>query len=124
MRSSVDSEKRRLIDILRDKCDETKGELILTGDYPGWQYKKDSLLRERMVEIYREMYGKDPVIEAVHAGVECGLFAGKIPGLDCVSYGPNLIEIHTFREKMEIESARRVYAFTRRILEKGRSTKI
>jgi dipeptidase D len=70
-----------------------------------------------MVEIYKEQYGKSPVIEAVHAGVECGLFAGKISGLDCVSYGPNLLEIHTYRERMDIESARRVYAFTRRVIE-------
>ena len=117
VRSSVDSQKKELTGILKKKAEETKGELILTGDYPGWQYKQDSLLRDRMVEIYKEQYGSDPVIEAVHAGVECGLFAGKISGLDCVSYGPNLLEIHTCRERMDIESVRRVYRFTRKIIE-------
>jgi dipeptidase D len=117
VRSSVDNRKNDLTDILKKKAEETSGELILSGDYPGWQYKQDSVLRDRMVEIYKEQYGKSPVIEAVHAGVECGLFAGKISGLDCVSYGPNLLEIHTYRERMDIESARRVYAFTRRVIE-------
>lgn len=117
VRSSVDSQKNGLTDILDKKAYETGGKLILTGDYPGWQYKQDSVLRDRMVEIYKEQYKEEPVIEAVHAGVECGLFAGKIQGLDCVSYGPNLLEIHTYREQMDIESVRRVYAFTRKIIE-------
>lgn len=117
VRSSIDSEKQELTDILKRKCDETGGELILSGDYPGWKYKKESSLREKMISIYKEQYNAEPVIEAVHAGVECGLFAGKIPGLDCVSYGPNLLEIHTHRERMDIESVRRVYSFTRKIIE-------
>ena len=117
VRSSIDSEKQELTDILKRKCDETGGELILSGDYPGWKYKKESSLREKMISIYKEQYNAEPVIEAVHAGVECGLFAGKITGLDCVSYGPNLLEIHTHRERMDIESVRRVYSFTRKIIE-------
>ena len=73
-------------------------------------------LRELMVEVYREQYGKDPKIEAIHAGLECGLFAGKLPGLDCVSIGPDLTEIHTTREKMHISSVRRVWEMTVEVL--------
>ena len=117
VRSSVDDEKKQLVDILRNACEAAGGKLLLSGDYPGWKYRKDSHLREKMTRIYKEQYKKDPVIEAVHAGVECGLFAGKIADLDCVSYGPDLKEIHTYRESMSISSVKRVYEFTRRIIE-------
>ena len=70
-----------------------------------------------MKTIYEKQYGSSPKIEAIHAGVECGMFAGKIDGLDCVSYGPNLTEIHTFRERMSIESVQRVYEMTKTIIE-------
>ena len=117
VRSSVDDEKKQLIDILENACEKAGGKLILSGDYPGWKYKKDSPLREKMTRIYKEQYKTEPVIEAVHAGVECGLFAGKIADIDCVSYGPDLKEIHTYRESMSISSVKRVYEFTRRIIE-------
>ena len=117
VRSSVDDEKKQLIDILENACEKAGGKIILSGDYPGWKYKKDSPLREKMTRIYKEQYKTEPVIEAVHAGVECGLFAGKIADLDCVSYGPDLKEIHTYRESMSISSVKRVYEFTRRIIE-------
>ena len=94
------------------------GSMKVEGDYPGWEYKKDSKLRELMVEVFKEQYGKEPKIEAVHAGLECGIFAGKIPGLDCVSLGPDLKQIHTIRESMNIVSVQRVYAFVLEILKR------
>ena len=117
VRSSVDEEKKLLIEKLKESCEAAGGKLLLSGDYPGWKYKKDSPLREKMTRIYKDQYETEPVIEAVHAGVECGLFAGKIADLDCVSYGPDLKEIHTYRESMSISSVKRVYEFTRRIIE-------
>ena len=117
VRSSVDEEKKQLIEKLKESCEAAGGKLLLSGDYPGWKYKKDSPLREKMTRIYKDQYETEPVIEAVHAGVECGLFAGKIADLDCVSYGPDLKEIHTYRESMSISSVKRVYEFTRRIIE-------
>ena len=65
------------------------------------------------------MFHSEAAIEAVHAGVECGIFAGKIPNLDCISYGPNLYEIHTYRERMSISSVKRVYDMTKMIIKKG-----
>ena len=70
-------------------------EVTFEGDYPAWEYKKDSKLREDMVRILEEMYGKKPTVEAIHAGVECGLLSGKIEGLDCISMGPDMYDIHT-----------------------------
>ena len=70
-----------------------------------------------MVAVFREQYGRDPKVEAIHAGVECGLFAGKLPELDCVSFGPDLLEIHTPREKMSIPSVQRTWKLLRGVLE-------
>ena len=63
-----------------------------------------------MTEVFTEQYGYAPKIEAIHAGVECGLFCGKIPGLDCVSVGPDMQDIHTFRERLHIASTQRLWA--------------
>ena len=116
VRSSVESQKQMLRDRLVCLMGILGGSVEVTGDYPAWEYRADSPLRELMVEVYREQYGKDPKIEAIHAGLECGLFAGKLPGLDCVSIGPDLTEIHTTREKMHISSVRRVWEMTVEVL--------
>ena len=72
------------------------------------------------MEVFREQYGHDPRIEAIHAGVECGLLCGKLPGLDCVSIGPDLTEIHTPRERMSISSVQRVWAFVLEVLRRSK----
>ncbi len=86
------------------------------GDYPGWAYRKESPLRDKMVRIYEELYGASPKVEAIHAGLECGLFAGKIPGLDCISYGPDMKDIHTTEEALSISSVKRVWEYLLEIL--------
>lgn len=67
------------------------GTVSISGDYPAWEYRQDSSLRDLMTEVFQEQYGRKPKIEAIHAGVECGILSGKLPGLDCVSIGPNLL---------------------------------
>ena len=69
-----------------------------------------------MVDIYEKMFGKEPVVSAVHAGLECGLFLGKRPDLDCVSFGPNILDIHSFNEKLDIASTERTWEFLKEIL--------
>lgn len=105
-----------LVARLRCLMAQLGGTVTVSGDYPAWEYRKDSPLRERMVAVFREQYGRDPKVEAIHAGVECGLFAGKLPGLDCVSFGPDLTEIHTCRERMHIASVQRVWRYTLEVL--------
>ncbi len=90
-----------------------------SGEYPAWEYVKDSPLRDRMCSIYREMFGKELVVEAIHAGVECGLLAGKIENLDAISMGPDILDIHTPTERLSISSTKRMYDFILRILEEG-----
>ena len=120
IRSSVDSEKEMLKDRLACLLAQLGGGVSFSGEYPGWAYRPDSPLRELMTEVYREQYGREPKVEAIHAGLECGLLAGKLPGLDCVSIGPDLLEIHTPREKMSISSVQRVCMFVREILKRSR----
>ena len=116
VRSSVTTQKEMLVARLRCLMAQLGGTVTVSGDYPAWEYRKDSPLRERMVAVFREQYGREPKVEAIHAGVECGLFAGKLPGLDCVSFGPDLTEIHTCRERMHIASVQRVWRYTLEVL--------
>lgn len=117
VRSSVESAKTALIDRLKSVADLAEADVEVTGEYPGWNYRKDSPLREKMVNIFEEMYQKKPEIKAIHAGVECGLLASKIPGLDCVSIGPDMKDIHTTGEELSIASAGRVWDFLVKLLE-------
>ncbi|MCI2058535.1 MAG: M20/M25/M40 family metallo-hydrolase, partial [Oscillibacter sp.] len=118
VRSSVASQKQMLVERMQCLMERLGGTAEVSGDYPAWEYRKDSALRNLMVEVYKEQYGREPKVEAIHAGVECGLFSGKLPGLDCVSYGPDLTEIHTPRERMHIASVQRVWAYTLEILKR------
>ena len=86
------------------------------GEYPAWEYKADSRLRNTMVDIYKRMYHKEPEVLAIHAGLECGLLGEKLPGLDCVSIGPQMHDIHTSREKLDIASTGRTWDFLLEIL--------
>ena len=110
VRSSVDSQKQMLVERLACLTKTLGGSVAVFGDYSGWEYRPDSPLRELLVEVFTEQYGYAPKIEAIHAGVECGIFAGKLPGLDCVSMGPDLTEIHTCRERLHIASVQRLWA--------------
>ena len=100
--------------------EELGGRTEDSGDDPAWESREDSPLRARMVQVFREQYGREPRIEAIHAGLECGLLAGKLPGLDGVSIGPDLLEIHTPRERMSISSVQRVWAFLLEVLKRSK----
>ncbi len=116
LRSSVDSQKQMLVQRLECLAQQLGGTMVLAGDYPGWAYRQDSPLRDLMTDVFTAQYGHAPRIEAIHAGLECGLFAGKISGLDCVSFGPDLTDIHTPRERMSVSSVQRVWAMLLEIL--------
>ena len=79
------------------------------GHYPPWEYRPDSPLRDLYGKIYREEIGKDIRIEAIHAGLECGVISAGLPGIDCISIGPDLWDVHTTKERMSISSVNRVY---------------
>lgn len=111
VRSSLDTQKKLLLDTLRCLTERIGGVMDVTGEYPGWAYRADSPLRELMARVFTARYGYAPKIEAIHAGLECGLFAGKIAGLDCVSIGPDMEAVHTPGERLHIASTRRTWEF-------------
>lgn len=86
------------------------------GDYPAWEYRADSPLRDKMVRIYEKCYQAKPVVTAIHAGLECGILLEKNPELDCISFGPNILDIHTTREKLDILSVKRTWEYLLEIL--------
>ena len=118
VRSSVEQEKRALLKKLREQADFYGAEYTERGDYPAWEYKKDSHLRDTMVKVYKDMFNSDPRVVAIHAGLECGLLSEKLPGLDCVSIGPNMKDIHTSRERLEIASTERTWNFVVELLKR------
>ena len=116
VRSSIESAKQYLTDKVLMFVDMLGGSCELKGDYPGWAYNPKSDLRETFVKVYREMYGEEPVVEAIHAGLECGLFTKKIDGLDSISVGPNMHNVHTSEETLEVGSVQRTWEFLCRVI--------
>jgi dipeptidase D len=109
VRSSSESEKQFLINKMESLTQILGGTITISGRYPGWEYKSDSKLRVAMVDTYRTLYGEEPVVEGIHAGLECGIFASKLEGLDAVSFGPQMQNIHTTNEVLSVSSTKRTW---------------
>ena len=117
VRSSVTDEKEELKHRIRKCAEKYNGKACFDADYPAWEYASDSPLREKMIAVYEKMYGEKPLVAAVHAGLECGFLAKKVPGIDMVSFGPNLYDVHTPSERMEIASVERCWEYLLELLE-------
>ena len=111
VRSSVNADKDALLQKLREMTEALGGTYSQRGEYPAWEYRAESPLRDTMVRVFREQYGHEPEVMAVHVGLECGMLGEKLPGLDCVSIGPELNDIHTSREKLGIASNLRTWNY-------------
>lgn len=120
VRSSVSSRKQKIIDKLCCVAEVCGTQAQVSGEYPAWEYAENSPLRDRMVRIFHEQYGSEPQVVAIHAGLECGILSEKLPGLDCVSFGPDLPDIHTANERMNIPSVQRVWAFLLEVLRQSK----
>ena len=116
VRSGVNSRKQDMQEQLRAFAAEHGCIYGESGIYSAWEYRKDSPLRDTLVRLFEQTRGESPIVRVVHAGLECGVLGEKIPGLDCVSMGPNAMEIHTSRERLEIASAERTWNFLLEIL--------
>lgn len=116
IRSSIDSRKEYVKNIVKNIVNIYGGECKVKGAYPAWQYNINSALREKLVVVYKKMYGEEPKVEATHGGLECGLFMDKIKGLDAISIGPTLKDVHSINEKLEIKSVEKVYNFLKEVL--------
>lgn len=110
-RSSVRSLKAHIISLGKKVADMMGADFNVSSDYPEWEYNPNSELKKIFERVYKTKYGVDPEIIAIHAGVECGLFSEKLPGLDMISFGPNLYDVHTPDEHMSIPSVQRTWDF-------------
>ena len=118
VRSSKNEKKLELVKKIENIAKKFGASVVTHGEYPAWEYNPDSPLRDVMVAEYEKTYGKLPEIIVIHAGLECGIFAGKLPGLDCISIGPDNFDIHTTEERLSLSSAARVWNVLLEVLKK------
>lgn len=111
VRSSVTTKKHYVAAQVESLVSELGGKVERKGEYPAWEYKEESVVRPKIISLYEKMYGKEAVVEGIHAGLECGLLVGKIKDLDCIAMGPDILDIHTTAERLSISSTKRVYEF-------------
>ncbi|MCR4819484.1 MAG: aminoacyl-histidine dipeptidase [Fretibacterium sp.] len=112
IRSSVDSQAAGTTEKVITLTKALGGSVDIPSSYSAWPYRPDSHLRDVMIEAFRAVYQEEPKIEALHAGLECGILSGKMPDLDCISFGPDLTDIHTPRERLHIASTERTWRLT------------
>ncbi len=116
IRSMVETRKEKLCERLQILTEHLGGTISISGSYPGWEFREESELRNCLVKVYEEQYRKQPQILVEHVGVECGMFMDAMEGLDGVSLGPDMEDIHTPRERLSISSVERVYTFLLEVL--------
>ncbi len=117
VRSSLNQEKEELYQDMIQIADKSGATTEKRGEYPAWEYKNDSTLRSIMTSAFEEQYGYKAKVEVIHAGVECGIFADAIDNLDVISFGPDIKDIHTPRERLDIASVQRTWEYILRVLE-------
>ncbi|MCH5210109.1 MAG: aminoacyl-histidine dipeptidase [Oscillospiraceae bacterium] len=116
IRSNSDADKLSLVKTVKSFVEYAGGTVELGDNYPAWEYRSDSPLRDTMAAVYEEMYGEKPVITSLHAGLECGILTEKLPGADMVSIGPTMWDVHTPEERLDIKSCERVWKYLLRVL--------
>lgn len=120
IRSCIASQKEMMLQRIRAIVTHGGGTAVSRNSYPGWQYARQSAMRDRLLAAWRDLSGQEGRIEATHGGLECGLFIEKMPGLDAVSLGPELHDVHSVREKLSVASTERVYRLVLEFLKRSR----
>ena len=111
IRSMDNSDLNTIADSVCDKAVRFGFEYKASDFYPAWEYNEVSPLRDKAVSVYEKLYGIKPAVTTIHAGLECGLISEKIPGIDAVSFGPNILDVHTVNEKLDVESTVRTWEY-------------
>jgi len=93
------------------------GVATTNSSYPSWEPRTDSPLLTRSVATYRELFGREPVVEVIHAGLECGVIGSKVPGMDMISFGPTITGAHSPEERLHVPAVERVWQFLRALIE-------
>jgi dipeptidase D len=115
-RSSVDSERVALSQSLCCVLGQLGGTTEVSGEYPGWQPEPKSNIVQLMQRLYQEQFDHPPHVAACHAGLECGIIGSKFPGMEMISFGPNITGAHSPDEKVQISSVQKFYGFFLRTL--------
>ncbi|MDP3385984.1 MAG: aminoacyl-histidine dipeptidase [Eubacteriales bacterium] len=115
-RSSIASSLEDFVAKMEQLGSVTGFKLEKSAFYPGWEYAKDSLIRDICLGAYKAIFGKEAEVKAVHAGLECGFIMEKIPGLDAISLGPNMYNLHSPDEHLSISSTERTYELLNEII--------
>lgn len=110
-RSSVESSKDDVANTIRANFENMGCAVVQSGDYPGWKPDPNSNILKIMGELYREMYKEEPQIKACHAGLECGILSKHLPGVDMISFGPNIRGAHSPDEKVQISSVQKFWDY-------------
>lgn len=116
IRSNTAAGKKLLLERVTTFVKHLSGKVVTMSDYPAWEYKSDSQLRKICVESFTNVYGHEPEVTSIHAGLECGILAGKMPGVDMISFGPTLESVHTPDECMDVASVERTWEYLLEIL--------
>lgn len=122
MKYALRSNKKTALDYLEIRLmifAESFGlESIISGRYEPWEYREESNLRDLYVECYEKAFGHKPKVEAIHAGLECSVFASKIEGIDCIAIGPDMTGVHTAQERLSVSSTAKIFGLLLNVLEK------
>jgi dipeptidase D len=110
-RSSVESSKGDVANTIRSAFENMGCSVVQAGNYPGWQPNANSVILKIMADLYREMYKEEPKIKACHAGLECGILGKHLPGVDMISFGPNIRAAHSPDEKVQISSVQKFWDY-------------
>lgn len=118
VRSSVGTLKENIVDRIIVLSEAFGAKVDVNAAYPEWQYIKESQLRDIASEIFKDMFGKEAEVVAIHAGVECGILNERLGNLDMISIGPSMYDIHTPNEHISIESIKNTWEYLKAILAK------
>lgn len=111
LRSSDPEVLKELKDKIASILKENNASFEFSAGYPEWKFRAESKLREKALEVYKKLYNEDMKVEVIHAGLECGAISQNYPDIDFISVGPNLRDVHTPSEYLEIDSTERVYNY-------------
>ncbi len=120
VRSSATSKITEMKEKLINWCEMLGGTYQIESEYPAWMYKEESRIRPIAADAYEKVFGARPEILTIHAGLECGLLSGKKPELDCISFGPQMYDIHSYHERLSIESTQKTWEVLKEILRQCR----
>jgi dipeptidase D len=119
VRSSFVKKQGALVKTIEEKVAKVGGQTSTSDGYPPWPPSKENPLLNHCRKLYKELYEEEPIVELIHAGLECGVIGAKYPGMQMISFGPDIRGAHTPEERLRVASAESVYDFLTKVLERG-----